>query len=364
MNRKGEVTQYFPGGNTAQGFYSLWNSNIDDLDKLIILKGGPGTGKSNLMLKLSGVLVEKGFDVELLWCSSDAESLDGVVLRGISLGIVDGTAPHLRDPIYPGVVDKIINLGDYWDEKVLQKNKAEIFRLTDLNKALFRETFRLFALAKKDHDVLEKLYIEGMDWKAVDTLTADLVEKLFSSYPKREGGRERHRFAGASTPQGSVNYLDDLISKARTRYIIKGRAGTGKSTLTKRVAREARLCGFAVEYYHCSFDPDSIDNIYIPELSLCIIDGTPPHEKTPQPGDNVLDMFSYMSGAVYQQNEEKIAAFDKSYQRNFNKALEVLKECKGVHDELEKCYIEAMDFEALNKVREKLISEILEYARA
>lgn len=362
MKTKGSIIQYFPGGNTCQGFYSLWNSNIDDLDKLIILKGGPGTGKSNLMTKLSTILVDEGLDVELLWCSSDAESLDGIVFRGISLGIVDGTAPHLRDPIYPGVREKIINLGEYWDEKFLLNKKDEIIRLTDWYKALFKEAFWLLNQAKQDQDVLKKLCSEGMDWQAIDDLTADLIKKLFDSYPKKQGGRERHRFAGAITPQGPVNHLDDLINKASTRYIVNGRAGTGKSTLVKKVAQEARLCGFDVEYHHCSLNPESIDNIYIPELGICFIVSIQPHEKTPQPGDNVIDMFGFMSPSVYEENAEKIAAFDKSFYSKFYKAIDVLKENKRVHDEIEHCYIEAMDFDPVNKLREKLVLEILESA--
>lgn len=362
MKTEGNVIQYFPGGNTCQGFYSLWNSNIDDLDKLIILKGGPGTGKSNLMTKLSKILVDKGLDLELLWCSSDAESLDGVVFRGISLGIIDGTAPHLRDPIYPGVREKIINLGEFWDEKFLLDKKDEIIRLTDWYKALFKEAFWLLNQAKQDQDILKNLCSEGMDWKAIDILTVDLITKLFEAYPKKQGGKERHRFASAITPQGPVNHLDDLITNASTRYIIKGRAGTGKATLLKKVAQEARLRGLDVEYHHCSLNPESMDNIYIPELGICFIVSIPPHERIPMSGDNVIDLFNYMSPSVYEENAEKIAAFDKSFYTKFYKAIDVLKENKRVHDLIEQCYIDAMDFEPVNKLREKLVSEILQHA--
>ena len=69
------ITQYFPGGNTALGFYSYWDSNINDLDRLIILKGGPGTGKSTLLDKILREFAAEDWETELLWCSSDAESL-------------------------------------------------------------------------------------------------------------------------------------------------------------------------------------------------------------------------------------------------------------------------------------------------
>lgn len=361
MSIKGKLRQYFPGSNSSQGFYSLWDSNINDLERLIIIKGGPGTGKSSLMRKIADSMIDLGHDTEFLWCSSDAESLDGVVFRNISLGIVDGTAPHTRDPRYPGVVDKIINLGDYWNEKILLEKKSKIIHLTNLNKDLFAQTYRIMALAKKYHDDLEGLYIAGMDWEKVDVMTQDLISQFFEGYPDKNGGIERHRFAGASTPQGPVNYLDELLADAKSSYIIKGRAGTGKSTMTKKIAKAARKKGFDVEYYHCSFDPNSVDNILIPELGICFIDGTPPHEKIPGPKDRVIDMFNYMSQDVYKKEYSKIKEIDELYQNTFAKSFNTLRECKMVHDELEKLYIDAMDFSKVNQVTDKLLKEILEY---
>ena len=49
-------------------------------------------------------------------CSSDNNSLDGIVIPKLKIAILDGTA-HVVDPVFPGVVDEIINLGQFWDEK-------------------------------------------------------------------------------------------------------------------------------------------------------------------------------------------------------------------------------------------------------
>lgn len=356
-----KITQYFPGGNTSLGFYSLWESNIKDLSRLIILKGGPGTGKSTLLAKLVREFENEDWDTELLWCSSDAESLDGVIFRKISLGIIDGTAPHLRDPYYPGVVERLINLGDFWSEQTLQQSKEEIIRLTDDNRSFYKVAYQNLAEAKKHHDRLENLYQAGMNWEAVTDLTEKLVEQLFSVYPPREAGKERHRFLSALTPQGPVNYMNELLKVASTRYIVKGRAGTGKSTLIKRIAQEARKKGFSVDYYHCSFDPLSIDSVYIPELNICILDGTAPHEIAPGPKDTVIDLFSFMSGQIYSNNLTEIQLANSLYQDSLQKALSNLKTCKTIHDQLEKYYAVAMDFQAVERLTAELIAEILDY---
>jgi hypothetical protein len=135
MSRKGECSQvagkiknYYAGGNTARGFHSLYESNLQGLECVYILKGGPGTGKSSLMKKIGNEWVEKGYDIEFLHCSSDNQSIDGVIIRSLKVGIVDGTAPHVIEPKTPGAVEQYINLGEAWDAKALSVEKKNIER--------------------------------------------------------------------------------------------------------------------------------------------------------------------------------------------------------------------------------------------
>ncbi len=93
-----KIINYYAEGNTARGFYSLYDENLKDLDKLFILKGGPGSGKSTLMKKIGSAFFEKGYDVEFLHCASDNDSIDGVRIPALKAGIVDGTAPHVIEP--------------------------------------------------------------------------------------------------------------------------------------------------------------------------------------------------------------------------------------------------------------------------
>ena len=100
------MSDYFAAANSAHGFVS-WFDDIfapETLGRTYILKGGSGTGKSTLMKRAAARCEEAGGEVERFRCSSDAASLDGVILRlgGDSAAILDGTAPHLRDPRYPG----------------------------------------------------------------------------------------------------------------------------------------------------------------------------------------------------------------------------------------------------------------------
>ncbi|MDH7479052.1 MAG: hypothetical protein QHH02_03495, partial [Syntrophomonadaceae bacterium] len=118
--RQGRIKNLYPGGNTALGFYSLFESALEGMRRIIIIKGGPGTGKSTLIRSIGMAMVDRGYNVEFLHCASDNQSLDGVIIPAGKVAVVDGTAPHVLDPRYPGAVDEIVNLGDHWNDSILK----------------------------------------------------------------------------------------------------------------------------------------------------------------------------------------------------------------------------------------------------
>ena len=124
------MIHYFAGGNTARGYYSLFDWNLAGLDRLFILKGGPGIGKSTLMKEIGEDWSKKGYKLEFIHCSFDPDSLDGVIIPQLKVGIVDGTAPHVIEPKTPGAVEEYINLGEAWDTRVLGQRRDDISDLS------------------------------------------------------------------------------------------------------------------------------------------------------------------------------------------------------------------------------------------
>ena len=129
MNR---TTHFFLGANSGQGFQSLFPRfcTPENHHDLIVLKGGPGVGKSTLMRTIGKAMEERGEEVEYLYCSGDPGSLDGVHIPRIRTAIVDGTAPHVIEPQYPAAVDRYVNLGQFYDVTALKAFRPEIIRYT------------------------------------------------------------------------------------------------------------------------------------------------------------------------------------------------------------------------------------------
>ncbi|WP_160724489.1 PRK06851 family protein [Bacillus sp. USDA818B3_A] len=360
----GKIKNYYAGGNTARGFHSLYDSNLQGLERLFILKGGPGTGKSSLMKKIGQEWLEKGYDIELLHCSSDNQSIDGVIIPALKVGLVDGTAPHVIEPKAPGAVEEYINLGEAWNSKTLNIQKAVIQKLTNQISQSFQKAYATFKEALEIHDDWEKIYINSMDFIKADQLTIKLVDSFFGKIKLNKTPDVRHRYLGAATPNGAVDFVPNLTEDIQKRYFIKGRPGSGKSTMLKKIAAAAEERGIDVEIYHCGFDPHSLDMVICRELGIAIFDSTAPHEYFPsRDGDEIIDMYEIL---IEPGTDELFADFIKNiaerYKNKMTEATSYLAKAKSLHDELEEIYVAAMDFSVVEKIHERIAQEINDLA--
>ena len=95
---------YFAGANTPNGFEGEYENHIseDSFEKVYMIKGGSGTGKSTLIRRAAETGMRIGGEITYLLCSSDPDSLDGALIRKgeRQIAVIDATAPHTMDPRY------------------------------------------------------------------------------------------------------------------------------------------------------------------------------------------------------------------------------------------------------------------------
>ncbi|UQW96281.1 PRK06851 family protein [Rummeliibacillus sp. G93] len=353
---KGNEFHYFAGGNTSKGFYSLFESALNKLDKLYILKGGPGNGKSTLMKKIAGSMVAAGFDTEYLHCSSDADSLDGIVIPSLKIGIVDGTAPHVIEPKIPGAVEEYVNLSAAWDTKQLAENKDVIQQLSAEKQKAYTTAYENYNKALAIHDEWEAIFISNTDYDQLDELAEDLQKQFFGDLTLNKDSAIFHRFLGAATPNGAVDFVPNLTEGVRKRYFLKGRPGTGKSTLLKRLAKTAKAKGFDVEIYHCGFDPNSLDMLIFRELGIAIFDSTAPHEYFPtREGDEIIDLYNLaITSGTDEKYESELQEIQEAYKSSMDEATVYLAKAKAAHEKLENIYVNATDFKIVDQITTQL----------
>ncbi len=368
---KGNIKKLFPGSNSAYGFYSFYDQIIaDDATRVYVIKGGPGVGKSTFMHSIARKFWEMGYNLEFHCCSSDNDSLDGIVIPQLDIACIDGTAPHTVDPKNPGVVDEIIHLGDFWDEKGVLHHREAILKSNREISRLFRRAYSYLAAAKLFLDEIEGYYIEnnalnevGLDKVALQ-LNKEIFQDRINDRIENEPviRRERHLFATAITPAGPVSYLESLISNIKKKYIINGDDGTGKNDLISRVMDAAKMRGFFVEVYHCALDPLKIDHVIIPELGVAVLNSVTPHILFPGPDDIVIETDHYTRNPGLERLREREIAREL-YHRSMDTAISYIRRAKITHDELESYYIPNMNFGDIDHLRHQIIQKIMSYAR-
>ncbi|TWH49470.1 PRK06851 family protein [Sporomusa sp. KB1] len=360
---EGKIRHLFPGGNTPQGFFSYYDYVIPtDATRIFLLKGGPGVGKSTFMKKIGQTLVEHGFDVEHHHCSSDPNSLDGLVIPALRVALIDGTAPHIVDPKHPGCVDEILNLGEYWNETKMIHNKIEVIAYTKEISRRFQRAYRMLKSAKAVYDDWEAANCEAMNYNLANQKAANSIESIFSNITTVGYGKQRKLFASAITPNGPVNYIDSISAGFAKRYIITGLPGTGKATLLAKVADTAIAKGLDIEVFFCPLDPRKPEHILIPALDTALITSTPPHNQSFTNATAVIDMNDCLDTDITLRLEP-VTDYDRTtFWELFGKAGAYIHEAKKLHDELETYYIPNINFNGVDVLRVKTLARISGYA--
>ena len=210
----------FLAANSPSGFVSFFDELYNPYRncRAYIIKGGPGTGKSSFMKKIAAAAEEKGHEVTRVFCSSDPQSLDGVMIPSLSVCVADGTAPHVLEPRFPGAVENIVNLGEFWNEKELFEKSDEIRSLSLENSIFHRRSSRFLSAAGALFQENERLL--------APYVLEDKLSGFAARFCARETPKKKHAAPGKKsvcllsgiTPQGIV-FFDETVKACASRVI-------------------------------------------------------------------------------------------------------------------------------------------------
>jgi hypothetical protein len=361
--QKGRVRNMFPGGNTSKGFFSRFEYIMrqEEANRIFILKGGPGVGKSTFMKNISDILTDRGCDAEHMHCSSDSKSLDGIVIPELGAALLDGTAPHVTDPGTPGAVDEIVNLGEYWDEAALKANRTAIIGLKNEISGYFQRAYRYLGAAAHIYEDNAVMYRAAMDKTRPRFIAWEFTNMLFDIHPPAgKMGHQRCMFASAVTPDGFVNYLDDLMTLDNI-YVFEGFPGSCTEDVLETIKTAALERGFDVEAFYCAFDPFKLEHLILPELNTAF-STIGRYHATDACAVKKVDFREFLDDNIIGKYRSELEYNDNEFDKLLNKAVEMIHNAKQLHDELEAFYIPHMDFDGIKKKQEEITQKILDYA--
>jgi len=368
MAGKGNIRKVFPGGNTSCGFYSFYDYILpqEEATRIFVIKGGPGVGKSTFMTKIGTEMVNRGYDVEYLQCSSDNDSLDGILIPALKIALIDGTAPHVVDPKNPGVVDEIINLGEYWDTSKIAVAKNEVMKISKRVARHYKTAYSLLKESKVAYDEWKSYVVESVDSPKYNEILRILLGKVFEDAAANYNSapKARHLFASAITPGGLTNHANTLIKPDMKVYAIEGPPGCGVKEMIFRSAQTACEFGFFTEQFHCPFEPECLDMVIIHDIKSVIVNTSRPFHLDiasieNSAAVNKINLDACIKKDVLEEYKQEIGDAKERFYSLLSKAVSNISKAKSLHDKIESYYVSAMDFQSINEKREEVLQRIL-----
>ncbi len=357
MSERPQV-RFYLGANSPAGFYSLYDQLIDPdaARDILILKGGPGCGKSSLMRKVGRAAEERGLDVEYIQCSGDPDSLDAVVIPAIGAAVVDGTAPHVVEPKYPGVVERYINLGDCYDQAALRPIRAEIAGCMTGYKDCYARAYRcLTAVAQLGEDMRAMVVTPAVEAKIAKRAKGILSREVKKA--GREPGKAVQRFLGAVTWQGLLCNYDTVDALCRRVYELSDTYGLGHILLT-HLAAGAMAAGYDAIVCPSPLYPDRMEHLLIPALSLAFVTSTPTLAYGKHPYRR-LRLDAMGDADALRRYRSRLRFSRKVSAALLEEAVDSLAQAKAMHDDLEALYNPHVDFDRVYATAQQLIEELL-----
>ena len=355
-NPQNKEIHLFAAANTKDGFVSFFDKafNHDDTKKLYILKGGPGCGKSTIMKNYGKAAEKIGMTPIYYHCSSDPDSLDGVTVKETGISIIDGTAPHVFDPVYPGVRDYYVDLSCAWDKSLLEKNKGKIISLANQKSNCYKTAYRLLNAAGKVTDEMYETAKNFIDHDKIQNFVKRFTHKYIKT-KNNKSGYISEIITDAISAKGIVRYFT-LEKSAKTLFFIKNSKMSARflfDELTKTIKKSGASAIFALS----PENPDNVIAILLPDNGICIsLFDVEMFDKFEASGKTVkiINSARFIIPESYKSNRQKYRFAEKCYETLRNAALSELSGAGAFHAELEKLYISATDYNKVNEIEKTL----------
>ncbi len=350
----GIIGESFLGVNSESGFASFYRDFVEGRDRVYVIKGGPGTGKSTLMRKVAQAACDKGYDVELLHCSSDPESLDAVHIIQTNTCILDGTPPHVIEPPLPGAVGRLVDLYQFWDHEKLTVQTAQIKKTNQIIHNLYSRIYLYLGaagrlqrdLANIGATLLNRAKLRGY----TDRLCARYIRSRIST------ASEEKRFFSAFTPQGVTFYPPSQMGIER-QLVLEDEYGI-LSRMLEVIRHRAIKANHRIISGYSPLIPDQLTHLILPDAGLMLCLSNSMHKLQAQPYCRI-NASRFLDTSLESQHKAKLSFLRRSRDEILKEACELLAVCHEKHDRLEDYYKGTIDYASLDQYTQNLLKQIV-----
>ncbi|MBQ1603019.1 MAG: hypothetical protein II079_04035 [Oscillospiraceae bacterium] len=337
-----DLAHIFLGANSSEGFYSLYDQLLTArLDDLLILKGGPGCGKSSFMRRVAEALTEAGEEAIFIHCSGDPVSLDGVIFPALRTALVDGTSPHVLDCVYAVACERYVDLTRFYNVEGVKARREEVILGTDTYRAAYRDAYRALRAASAVEVQRRAEASAAMDFDRLARRIDGIARRELRGKSGRRGSVQR-AFLGGTTHRGVICRFDTVDALCPRVYALCDSYGLGAQAL-ETLCDAALQAGENVLLCPDPDHPEQAQHLLLPRRGLAFVTST---DRLPYPGEPYrrlrLDAMAEASLTRAQKSKLRFAARIEHSLRD--EAVKSLDRAKHAHDELETLYNPFVNF--------------------
>jgi len=351
---RNRIEYVFTSGFTAQGYYSYLPELLKGIEKVILLQGAPGSGRSTFIRSVGLNLAERGYRVQFWPSPLDVSYIDGLYVQQLKTVIINGEAAgDTKLENHPGIEVESIDLNEYFNSREIENYQEEIALLTDQLESIMVGVRSNLEAARDNHKKLVRSYERLVNTGKLQAVSQGLITKILGDVEPAV-----HYFARAITSDGLVDFFEEITGECSRRYILQGPPGNAKSWVMRRVGEEALAQGHKVAFYHSGLDPDLLEMVVLPSLETAIVDGDVVRLAN-RPGDcyvNLADCWDDTPAA----DHSAIREMERAVSHRLFEAVQALTRARQVEQKLSRLFTKAMRFEQVDERRDELIMEILQ----
>lgn len=352
-----ESVHIFLGANSGEGFYSLYDQLLGGrFDDLLIIKGGPGCGKSSFMRAVAEKLAGAGLEQIYVNCSGDPDSLDGVLFPSIRTGLVDGTAPHALEPVYTAAHERYLDLTRFYDVEAAKTSREAIVAHSDAYRAAYAGAYRILRAADALESERRAAVYAAADFDRLLRRAEGIIRRELRGRGETRGRIDR-AFLGGMTHRGELCRFDTVDALCPRVYELCDSCGLASAAL-ERVADAAAEAGCDVLVCPNPDRPREPMHVLIPERGLAFVTST---ARLPYPGKAYrrLRIDAAATEKLTRAERAKLRLTGRIERALRDEAEEALGRAKTEHDALEAAYNPCVDFAGVYALAEQEAERVL-----
>ncbi len=340
--------EFFIGATTGSGYTSCCDDVFENAERIYIVKGAPGTGKSHLMKELSLCRSE---ETEIFYCSSDHRSIDALWFPKKKICITDGTSPHAKDTKIPGIRDELVDLGRFWDSEVLLESKKEIAELTKAKTEGYKRIFSSLSLLGRLKCAENEILSDYLNKEKMNAAADRLV--------KRIGAKKGNILFRQTLSVGmhGINSLDTFKRLSEISFDIDGRYGSG-SCFCDAVLRSAKENQVEVWVSRDPLRATEPCSVFFPGSNAMVEIKNGENDDTKERSTKIINMERFIPSPRLGSSKACLKQIERTRNEFIKTVLKDFEKVRDAHFGLEKIYGRAMDFKAVTKYTKELSKTI------